>query len=142
MLVCCCTNISPRQLPQSQTSERRTTSLNALDTMPSSRQQSLRTMLSMHDRTRVHTTIYCLQEEDPTLLDDLMDFADDFRDLSGSIWHTNRRAAALEAADVIASDNINILLHLSDTSQGRRHEAVLSLRVAPIQVCLRRGQVL
>ena len=83
-------------------------------------------LLALHDRTQVVVHVYSTGRDDNSEYRRSAERdADQFRDISQSS-HT-------EAADIIATDGIDILVNLQGLTAGARSE-ILALRPAPIQV--------
>ena len=83
-------------------------------------------LFALHDRTQVAVHVYSTGKDDGSIYRRSAEQdADQFRDISQSS-HT-------EAADIIATDGIDLLVNLQGLTVGARSE-ILALRPAPIQV--------
>ena len=81
---------------------------------------------ALHDRTQVAVHVYSTGRDDGSDYRRSAEHdADQFRDISQS--------SHIEAADIIATDGIDLLVNLQGLSAGARSE-ILALRPAPIQV--------
>ena len=83
-------------------------------------------LFALHDRTQVAVHVYSTGKDDGSIYRRSAEQdADQFRDISQSS-HT-------EAADIIATDGIDLLVNLQGLTVGARSE-ILALRPAPIEV--------